>query len=401
MDALLTRQGSALWELWTTGRLPASEPALEAGGALASAEAIAFVRGERDRAEGDARRALALLHGFLVGEHLSRAAATSPGPRTPAVSWDGGAVAPARVPSLLASEPDAARRAALERAWADAARRRAKLDAPRLEAMAAAARALGHSSLVALAAELRGDEPEALVVLAEAVIATTDVAYRALLDALARLELGVRLAEVRGGDVPRLLRAGDDPRAFPAARAAADVEQTLAALGLGLSGREGVVVDAEARPGKDPRALALPVKVPDGVRLALTPASGAAEVRAALHEAGAAAFYAHVTSPVLEFRRLGTATTEAWATLFEDLAGDPAWLADRTGRSESHLAPLVRALAARRLHEARTLAARVLVEVARERDPARAAAAAQATLRWAYARPVDADEVDLFLAERD
>jgi hypothetical protein len=401
VDALLMRQGGALWELWTTGKLPSPEPALEASAALASTETIAFVRGERDRAEGDERRSLALLHGFLVGEHLSRATAAARAPSRPAVPWDGSAVPPARVPSLLAGEADPGRRAALERAWADAARRSAKAEAPRLEAMAAGARALGHASLLTLAAELRGAEPEALVVLAEAVIATTDAAYRTLLDALARLELGVGLAEVRGGDLPRLLRAGDDPRSFPAARAGADVQQTLSTLGLGLAGRDGVLLDAEARPGKDPRALALPVKVPDGVRLATTPASGAAALRAVLHEAGAAAFYAHVTTSVLEFRRLGTATAEAWATLFEDLAGDPAWLADRTGLSESHLAPLVRALAARRLHEARSLAARILVEVARARDPAHATAAAQAALRWAFARPVGADELDVFLAERD
>ncbi len=141
--------------------------------------------------------------------------------------------------------------------------------------------------------------------------------------------------------------------------------------------------------------------MPGSVRVSYAPAGGAAELRALLHELGAAAFYASVTTPVLEFRRLGAVTAETWAALFEDLAGDPAWLAERTGIADAHLAPLVRAAAARRLHEARTLAARILVEIARARAPEKAAAAAKGILERAFARPVDADEQDLFLLDGD
>jgi hypothetical protein len=215
---------------------------------------------------------------------------------------------------------------------------------------------------------------------------------------MARLELSKRLAEVRGRDLPRLFRAGENARAFPAARLA-DAQGALAALGLDLAGRPGVVVDADARPGKDPRALTLPVDVPRGVRLSFAPVSGAEELRGLLHELGAAAYYTHATTPVLEFRRLGAVTGEAWATLFEDLAGDPGWLGERTGLGDSHLAALIRATAARRLHRARTLAACMLVEIGRARG--QGAAAAKAILERAFARPVEAEELELFLADRD
>jgi len=402
VDRLLTAQGNMLWETWTRGAVPNVEASLAASDALSAHGTLELVRAARDGSAGDERRALALLHAFLVGEHLAREAAAAPEPAAgAALSWDGRAVATARVPALLAAEPDPARRAALEHAWAEAERRHAPAAAARWQAIAAAARRLGYDSLLALAVELRGANADGLAAFADGVLATTDAGYRALLDALGRLEMGKGLADLRGRDLPRLLRAGEDPRAFPAARLAADAQGTLAALGLDLAARPGLVVDAEARAGKDPRALTLPVEVPGSVRVSYAPAGGAAELRALLHELGAAAFYASVTTPVLEFRRLGAVTAETWAALFEDLAGDPAWLAERTGLADTHLAPLVRAAAARRLQEARTLAARILVEIARARAPEKAAAAAKGILERAFARPVDADELDLFLLDRD
>jgi hypothetical protein len=400
VDALLAAQAKLLWELWTKGA--AADLEVAGRDALASAENIAAVRAARDRADGDERRALTLLHGFLVGERLARAAsASAPNGDAPAIAWEGRKVAVARVPALLAAEPDASRRAALERAWVEAERKRRPLADARWSAIAAAAAELGYGSLAALAAELRGEPTEAFAALAEGVLATTDGAYEALVGGIAKLEQARRLPDLRGRDLPRLFRAADDARAFPAARLALDAQGTLAGMGLDLLGRPGVLLDGERRAGKDPRALALPLAVPGDVRVSFAPLAGAAELRGLLHELGAAAYYSNVTTPVLEFQRLGAITADAWAGLFEDLAGEPGWLARHTGVSESHLAPIVRAAAARRLHRARSLAARVLVELGRARDPAFGGAAAKTVLERAFRHPVDADELELFLAERD
>ncbi len=397
VDTLLATEARVLWEVWTTGRSGDLEPSLASHAALLAPSTLGAVKEARDAAQGDEQRALSLLYAFLVGEHLGRAA--PPAPPAPVISWDARAIAASRVPSLLATEADAARRAALEHAWAEAERGQAQGVEARWRAIAAAARRLGYGSLPALAAELRGEPVEALAALAEGVLASTDASYRALLDALGRVELGKGLAVLRGRDLPRLFRAGEDSRTFPPARLASLPETVLSGVGLALAGPPPLVIDAEARPGKDPRALALPVEVPGSVRLSYTAGGGAGELRGLLHEVGAAAFYARVTSPALEFKRLGAVTGEAWALLFEGLAGDPGWLAERTGLAEGHLAPLVRAAAARRLHQARTLAARVLVEVARAGG--RDAPAGLAILERAFARTVEADELDLFLAERD
>ncbi len=401
VDALLAAEARALWAAWTQGGAADLEGNLPGVAALFSADTLAFVTQARDDAQGDERRALSLLHAFLVGEHLARALPPGLPAPAPVVTWEARPVAAGRVPSLLAAEPDVARRAALEHAWADAERREVGRGEARWAALGASARKLGYGSLLALAAELRGEPVEALAALADGVLASTDGPYRALLEALGRVELGKGLAELRGRDLPRLFRAGDDSRTFPAARLAGDAAAPLAGLGLPVAGPPPLQLDAEARPGKDPRALALPVEVPADVRVSFAPAAGASALRGLLHELGAAAYYARVRSPALEFRRLGAVTAEAWGHLFEALAGDPGWLIERTGLDEAHLGALVKAAAARRLHRVRGLAARVLCEVARQREPARAREAARAVLERAMARPVEADELDLFLADRD
>jgi hypothetical protein len=217
------------------------------------------------------------------------------------------------------------------------------------------------------------------------------------MDGLARSELSLPFEAVRGRDLPRLLRAVDDPRLFPGARVVADARALFGGLGLDPQGRAGVTLDLTPRPRKDARPLALPVEVPGDVRISATPRGGVLDLRALLHELGAVAYYAQVASPRVEFRRLGGVVPRTWSVLFEEVAGDPAWLLERTGDTEHHLAPVVHAAAARRLHLARDAALRLLLEVRRPRDPARA----RELVERAWARPVTQDETTVLLAARD
>jgi hypothetical protein len=399
VDQLLSAEERWLWGVWTKGSSPDPGPDRAGHDALFSTETLRFVAAERDRASGDERRALSLLHAYLVGERLSRMTAASAaavvGPA--AIRWNGRTLSPARARAALAEEPDAGRRAALEHAWRVAEDRRAKDVNAYWDEVASAARDLGYPSLLALATELRGEPTEALAALAEGVLSTTEATYRGLVGHLAEREIGRPLAHVRGGDLPRLFRAGDDPSAPPPSHVAREAVAAFAAFGLDPR-RLGVNLDLDPRPGKDPRALAFPIEVPGDVRVSFAPAGTPGELRALLHELGAAAFYARAAAPTLEFRRLGNVTVTAWATLFEDLASEPAWLTERTGRTLSEIAPMVCAAAARRLHGVRSLAARVLVEIARERG---GGAKARAILERAAARPVDDDELQLFLAARE
>jgi hypothetical protein len=402
VDALLRAQAEALWAAWTRGDGVDLAKTYAGKEQLFSAETVQRVRDAMLRADGDERRALSLLHGFLAGEHLARATAEPAEKLARAraaatISWDGQTVAADRVPALLAAEPDGARRAALLRAQAGAAAKWAPLATALVADLDAAARRLGHPSLLALAAEIRGDSADALAALASDVLDTTGAAYELAVRDLARSELKVGPEAVRGQDLPRLLRAAQEPRLFPGPRLLADARATFAGLGLDFEKRPGARMDTDARPRKVPRALALPVEVPGDVRLSVIPGAGVPDLRALLHELAAATSYSSIESPHVEFRRLGAVTARSWGILFEELAGDPAWLAARTGENDHHLSPVVRVAAARRLHAAREAALRVLLEVRRPRT----AEEAVALLERAYAHPASADEVALALSDRD
>lgn len=406
VESLLAAQADAYWKSWTSGA-PLN---LSAGDAprqrLLAPEALALVKEAFAKASGDERRALSHLAAFLVGEALSQATAGPAERRAEAeaqatFSWDGKQVPLRDLLSLLAGEPDAARRAAIEKAHAAAAAPIAPLAEAEASAVAAAARKLGSLSALALAGELRGEAPGTLASLAESVLAATEEPYRDLADDLARRELSLSLPALRSRDWPRLLRLAHEARAFPATRLVEDGAAALAGLGLGPKALPGLAVDAEPRPGKSPRPLMLPLVVPGTVRVSAIPAGGHAEASAFLHELGAGAYYAGVKATAVEFRRLGPASgPETWGRLLAGLASDPAWLAERAGLSNHALGREVRAALAERLHEVRLSAARLLAEVERA-DPSRAAGADARLLSRALCRPVEVEEARRWPLARD
>jgi hypothetical protein len=394
VDALLRAQGEAYWKAFTEGQAVDLAATWTGRESLLAPETLTAVAAERDRATGEERRALRHLHAFLAGEQLARAttdaAARAAAARgTATVRWGGREVADRQVATLLANEPDASRRQQLAAAQAAAAEKWLPLVDARSRALEEAARALGYAGTLALAAELRGELPDTLAALAESALARTDGVYRELVTDLAQRRLGLPLERVRTRDAPRLLRSAAEPGAFPAERQQDDLAATLRGLGIDLGDQRNLVVDAAPKPDKVPRPIALPVEVPRSVRLSFAPVAGVDAMRALLHEAGAAEFWAHVRTPVLEFRRLGPAAIpETWAQLLEALAGDPLWLSERGLEGEA-LRDEVRAAAARRLHATREAAARVIFEIARARDPAAAAAGWPALAERAFLHPAD------------
>jgi hypothetical protein len=406
VDALLRAQGETYWRAFTQGEPVDLASTWKGRESLLAPETLQAVAAERDRAQGEERRALGHLHAFLAGEQLARATADAASRAAAArgaaaVSWGGREVADRQVATLLANEPEASRRQQLAAAQAAAAEKWLPLVEARTRALEDAARALGYDGTLALAAELRGELPETLAALAESALARTEGVYRDLVTDLAQRRLGLPLERVRSRDLPRLLRSAADPGTFPAERQQADLAATLHGLGIDLGAQRNVVVDAAPKADKVPRPIALPVEVPGSVRLSFAPVAGVNAMQALLHEAGAAEFWAHVRSPVLEFRRLGPASIpETWAQLLEGLAGDPLWLSERGLEGEA-LREEVRAAAARRLHATREAAARVIFEIARARDPAGAAAAWPALAERAFLHPVDEDATPPWRSDPD
>ncbi len=397
VDALLTAQAEVAWRSWTAG-----EPADLAGPWrgrewLASQGTLDRVAAARATASAADQAGLDRLRAFLLGEHLSAAAA---GPlkalaaarQAATVKWDGRAVPLRRLDQLLAAEPEGPRRKALQAAAATAAAPLAPLLTARDAALAAAGSQAGYPTWLELAEALRGAPAAELAALAEATLSGTDATWRALLADLTRRDGAGPVDRLRARDLPRLLRTTVPPAAFPAARLLPDAELLLSGLGLELSAGGRVTVDAAARAGKLARPVAVVVEAPGAVRLSLAPVAGLDAAAALLHELGVAQAAARTSAPAVEDRRLGPAALPAaWGALLGSVGSSPDWLTAH-GVEPPGVARQVRVAAARRLLAARQAAARVLAEVDRARAPAEAGGRARALASRALALPVDPGE---------
>ena len=400
VDALLAAQGEATWLAWTTGApLDVAGPMagrawIADGGALAALDAMPPVS---DPAEAGRRR---MLRDFLLGERLAAAVTPPTGPADLTFSFEGRTVALRDAASMLAAEPDPARRAALDAARAPAAARSAKAADASADALSDAARRLGLGDPLSIAAELRRASPEDLAALASATLDATGPAYCAAMDALSRGEVGAPLSATHLRDLPRILRASHEPKAHPASRLAADGRAAAAATGVDLAAR--VTLDDRAAPGKSQRPLTVPIRVPDDVRLSAMPSGGSSESRAFLHELGVALFLSGIRAEGVEARRLGSPAVPAtWGYLLEALAADPAWLSERSGTVGHALAREIKAAQAERLHAVRMQAARLLREVERSRGASPGSAGDGQVLARALCRPVSAEDAARWPLPRD
>ncbi|HEY7398528.1 MAG TPA: hypothetical protein VH538_09515 [Gaiellaceae bacterium] len=147
-------------------------------------------------------------------------------------------------------------------------------------------------------------------------------------DRLFRSRLGIGLTEAGPWDVPRLFRAPELDRIYPTGAMTAALEATLAGLGIDLRSQGNVHLDVDARPNKSPRPFCAAIEVPGRVMLVIQPIGGKDDWEALFHEAGHTEHFAYTDADAsFEARRMGDmAVTEGWASLFERLVTEPAWL---------------------------------------------------------------------------
>ena len=106
------------------------------------------------------------------------------------------------------------------------------------------------------------------------------------------------------------------------------LRETLARARHRARSQENVHLDLEQRPNKHPRAFCAPIEVPGRVMLVIAPIGGRDDWEALFHEAGHAEHYGFTSADLpMEDKRLGDmAVTEGWASLFQHLVTEPAWL---------------------------------------------------------------------------
>jgi hypothetical protein len=233
-----------------------------------------------------------------------------------------------------AQEPDPERRALIERVRLDATERELNpLHVAAHERSAAIARELGWASVLELCEDLSGIDLAALEEQTEACSEQTDGGYESIVEPELERHLGMGFDQLRRSDLPAFFRAQDLDVSFPADRLIGALRTTLDGLGIDLDSQGNVVLDAEERPTKDPRAFCSPVRVPEEIYLVISPIGGRDDYEALLHEAGHTEHFAHV-EPGMPFERrfLGdNSFTEAFAFLFQYLVENPAWLEDVLG----------------------------------------------------------------------
>jgi hypothetical protein len=265
---------------------------------------------------------------------------------------------------IQANEPDPARRAALEGARNEVvAARLNPLLRETFDRSSELVGELGWPNVRAMTEELSGIDLGALAQQTEAFLAATEPAYEATVEPPLRTELGMGFDELRRSDLASFFRAPSLDARFPTERLLPTLEETLAGLGLQNGGPGNVIVDAEPRPKKTPRAFCAPVRVPEEVYLVLTRIGGREDYETLMHEAGHAEHFSHVDPALaVEYRYLGdNSVTEGFAFLFQHLTEDPAWLERRLGIADP--GPVVEQAHAAKLVFLRRYAAKLAYEL--------------------------------------
>jgi hypothetical protein len=317
------------------------EPIYARADELFTRDAVQALRELDDRAPGagDERRQARMLLDFAVEGYVGEAtkAVEEDLARTEAaltIEVGGERLGFREAPVAQANEPDAERRAEIERAVLAATREDLGAYYQELiESQHACARELGWASYADMCAHCKGIDLKALSEQTAAFSAASAASYPQILDPELRRTLGIGLDELRRADLPRFFRAVEHDRHFPAGGLTESFADTMAGLGTDVSTQPGVTFDIGSRPNKAPRAFCAPVRVPGEVYLVVAPVGGWDDYVTLFHEGGHTEHTAHVDAGLpFEFRCLGdNSVTETYAFVIQHLVEDPEWLSRRLG----------------------------------------------------------------------
>ena len=279
------------------------------------------------------------------------------------IRWEGEAVSFAAAANLLRNEANPTRRHDLAARRAEVIKGGQDLRAERLENLQDAARALGAESYLALSRERNGVDYEALATKAQSLLTQTESRYVAALSPLLTLEAHITLDAATSADLNYFHRLTRFDPPFPAWQLKHAYRETFSGLGILTYKQDNLEIDDAVRAGKSARPNHFPVRVPDEIKITLTPRDGADYYVAFLHEIAHAQQYAWTSRNLFpEFQLAGDgAVREAFALLFGGLLRDERWLGDVLSYHESN--ELRHILTVQRLLRIRRHAAKSLYEV--------------------------------------
>ncbi|MBS3176177.1 hypothetical protein J4457_02990 [Candidatus Woesearchaeota archaeon] len=169
--------------------------------------------------------------------------------------------------------------------------------------------------LLSLCEELRG------------FLLATEKAYLPLLEEHLH-QIHVELKDAEQHDIAYIMRATAFDKFFHKDKLVSTLKKTLLAMGYDLGKQDNILLDAEDRPTKQPRAFCFPFVIPDDIRFVVKPAGGPGDYDTILHEAGHAEQMVHIDKNLpYVYKMLGDYTlSEGFAYLFEYLIMDEDWL---------------------------------------------------------------------------
>lgn len=343
---------------------------------------------ERVAAGGDAVEAERALLACATDGYLEQAVASltdeiATAESRAAVIWRGEEIPYRVVRPRVAGTADRGERNGLFRSWLLAVEAINPLREARMDRIHELTQELGYASYLDLVETTRGWSPAALETSVRSSLKDTETGYYAAMRrAMARI--GIEQGDGSLADLWYLLRGAGWDAWFEGPRMVPVLEATLRGLGIDLDGQVGATLDLDPRPAKSPRAFCSPVRVPHDVRLVIKPQGGWDDFAATLHEAGHLEHFLNVDATLPPAERLlgDVSVTEGYAHVFENLLGEPEYLAEMVAMPSDDATAFVDFYALFALHRQRQLAGMYLYQLGLHRG------GSQAVHRASYAGTV-------------
>jgi hypothetical protein len=255
--------------------------------------------------------------------------------------WEGREIRLSQVSTHLRTEPNALSRRKLYDRQLQTLGEFGELKLKKLSQLRAAADDLGFENYIQARERISGVQYERLLSSFEEVFERLGDRYLERFRISLETTLGIPLQETGSWDLAYWEEKNEPPGVFMKENLLGAVESIISALAIRFETSEAVSIDLDRRSGKQPGAFCIPIRIPQEIKVVMTPGDGSRHYAALLHECGHAYHFAW-TSPSLlpEHRFVGDrALSESYAFLLEYFLQEWEWLARKLyyTRSESFL----------------------------------------------------------------
>jgi hypothetical protein len=243
--------------------------------------------------------------------------------------WEGRKIPVSRAGAYLRAESDAQKRRALHERQLESYEEIEEPLQRRFGILQAAAAELGFKNCVEARERITGIQYEKLLNTFEEVLDRLGDKYLERLRVSFEMTLGIAFPEAGAWDAARWEEKNEPPGVFLEQNLAGMVGSAISELEIRPENSGSISFDFETRVRKQPGAFCIPIKIPQEIKIVMTPGNGSRHYAALLHECGHAYSLAWMSPSLpMEHRLLGDrALSECYAFLLENFIQEPEWLA--------------------------------------------------------------------------